>query len=307
MKADIVRVEGAPCPTLVLARDMLPSGALALRDELLHVRRWLDRTGRGDIHKIGLYGASPAPGSDLDYRFVQSTPHGFDFRSGCGHSLLACVTAAGLTGSVRVRSVTTGDTVVCEPEPHASHTVRFKGPGPARTLLPTGHPVDRIGGLDASLVRFGNPYVFVDAAALGVPTAKALFEAGGELLRLLLRSRAAAARLLGCGPGTALPKIAAVGSGPCGRLFARGVTVSGWHPSLALTGAACLAAAAAIPGTVPHRLTESPALEIVTPGGIVRVSAAVEGPYIRSVSVHGKRAHVWERAVPLPWRIRVTA
>ncbi|WP_328379658.1 hypothetical protein OHB13_33805 [Streptomyces sp. NBC_00440] len=307
MRADIVRVEGAPSPTLVLPGDGLPRGALALGKELLGVRRWLDSTGRAQIQKIAFHQPSPHPGFDLEYRFVQRLPDGFNFRSGCGHSLLACVVAARLPGPVRVRALTTGDTVVCEPDPHGGHIVRFTGPWPAAGLLPTGLPLQRLGGLDVSLVRFGNPCVFVDAAALGVHSAAELFAAGIELLLPLLRIRAAAARLLGCAPRSGLPRIAVIGADPSGLLFARGITVNGWHPSLALTGAACVAAAAAISGTVPHRLAQGPALSIATPGGTAHVSAAVDGPCLGSVAVHGKRAYVLERAVPMPWRIRVTA
>ncbi|QTR06025.1 hypothetical protein J7S33_06940 [Saccharothrix algeriensis] len=36
-----------------------------------------------------------------------------------------------------------------------------------------------------------------------------------------------------------------------GAVAARAVSVPSWHPTLALTGAVCVAAAAAIPGTVP--------------------------------------------------------
>ncbi|UYQ60602.1 2-methylaconitate cis-trans isomerase PrpF family protein [Streptomyces peucetius] len=307
MKADVVRAEGAPGPTLVLAGDRLPQGALALGEELRNVRRWLDRTGRGHIRKIALYGASSSSAFDLEYRFVQSLPRGFDFRTGCGHSLLACVAAAGRAGPVRVRALTTGDAVVCEPEPQGTRTVRFTGPWAARRLLPTGCPVDRIGGFDVSLVRFGNPYVFVDASAFGVRTAEELFGAGVELLLPLLRVRAAAARLLGLAPRSALPKIAAIGADGSGRPFVRSVAVDGWHPSLALTGAACLTAAVAVPGTVPHRLADGSALTILTPGGAVRTTAVAKAGVLGSVAVHGKRAHILERSVRLPWRIRVTA
>lgn len=307
VRADVVRVEGAPSPTLVLPVEGLPQGALALGEELRYVRRWLDDTGRGHIQKIALYGASSSPAFDLEYRFVQRLHRGFDFRSGCGHSLLACVAAADLAGPVRVHAQTTGDTVVCEPEPAATHTVRFVGPWPIHRLLPTGRPIDRFSGFEASLVRFGNPYVFVEASALGTHTAEELFNADVELLLPLLKARAAAARLLGLAPRTALPKVAAIGVDRGGQLFARSVTADGWHPSLALTGAACLAAAATTPGTVPHRLAGSSAPSILTPGGLVRASAAVEGQLLTSVAVHGKRADVLERSVPLPWRIRVTA
>lgn len=307
MIADVVHAEGAPGPTLVLDRDRLPAGTLASRAELAAVRRWLLRTGRGHIGKIGLYGVSADLAHDLDYRFVQALPGGFDFRTGCGHSLLACVVGSGLPGAVRVRALTTGDTVECVPEPDGARTVRLLRPATPDSLLPTGRPVDRLCGVAVSVVRYGNPYVFVDARALGLRTERALFTAGPATLRRLVALRAAAARVLGYTPHSALPKIAVLGSYGSGRLSVRALTVPSWHPGLALTGALCLAAAATVPGTLPHRLAPRGDLAVTTPGGPVAVSATTADGSLRSVAVHHKRAHVLERAIPLPWRIHVTA
>lgn len=334
VRADVVQADGAPGPTLVLDRAGLPPGALALRSELTALQGWLARTGRTDIKKIAFYGASPHPAYDLDYRFVQCLPGGgFDFRSGCGHSLLACVVGAGRTGtSTRVRVVNTGtraDALECEPAGDGTtYTVHFDRtpPTPPERLLPTGSPVDRIGGLRASLVAFGNPYVFVDAAELGLAGRDELFGAGTEDFVRLLRLRAVAARLLGLPARGALPKIAAVGAYEEGRLAVRALTVPGWHPALALTGTTCLAAATAVPGTVPHLLARRAGclpevLRVDTPGGTVTATvtttaattvatgpaAADAAAALRRVSVHGKRARILERAVVLPWRTHVTA
>ncbi|GAA1332675.1 hypothetical protein GCM10009660_07490 [Catellatospora bangladeshensis] len=62
--------------------------------------------------------------------------------------------------------------------------------------------------------------------------------------------RVAGERLLGWPPGV-FPKIAALMPDEGGAVAARAVSVPSWHPTLALTGAVCVAAAAAIPGTVP--------------------------------------------------------
>ncbi|MEU7488334.1 PrpF domain-containing protein [Streptomyces sp. NPDC042319] len=316
MTADVVRAEGAPGPTLVLDRDRLPPGTLASRADLAAVRGWLERTGRGHIRKLALYGTSADPAYDLDYRFVQCLPGGgFDFRTGCGHSLLACVAATGRTGPVRVRAVTTGDTVVCEPEPGGAYTVRLVRPAPLDALLPTGRPLDRLCGLRVSLVRFGNPYVFVSAADLGLSTARELYGAGDAVLARLHRVRAAAAAVLGHRPDGAVPKVAVLAADGTGGPAVRAVTVPGWHPSIALTGALCVTAAAAVPGTLPALLARPGAprssgrlaLRLTTPGGTVATSAAVSGSRLDEVAVHGKRAHLVERGLRLPWRIHVTA
>ncbi|MFI9213012.1 hypothetical protein ACIGW7_33400 [Streptomyces sp. NPDC053253] len=294
--ATIVRAEDAPGPTLVVRLDHLPVGALALGVELARLRQALGGTAYANLHKIALYGSGPAarPGRDLDYRFVQVLPGGdFDFRAGCGHSLLACVVADGRPGPVTVRAVTTGETVLCEPErepePHGdAYTLSFLKAPTAPGTLPTGRPVDVLGGVPVSLVRYGNPYVFVDARHL---------PADEDVLQdRLLVLRAEAARILDHPPRSALPKIAAFAAGPEG-LSVRALTVDGWHPRLALTGAAALAAAGALDGTV----VPAPTGPIGTPGGTVTVSAAPD-----RVRVHHKRAKVLGR-LELPWRIHATA
>lgn len=295
----VVRAEDAPGPTLVVEPARLPVGALASRSELNGLRAALAGTPYARLNKIALYGPSARPGHDLDHRFVQALPDGgFDFRTGCGHSLLACVVAAARPAPVTVHAVTTGDLVHCVPEaPSGTYTLRFlRPPGDPRRSLPTGRPVDILGGVPVSLVRYGNPYVFVDAAHLGIRTPEALFRAGDGTLRRLLALRAHAARVLGHPPHSALPKVAAFTAGP-GGLAVRALTVGGWHPRLALTGATALAAAAALPGTVV------PALDgpVHTPGGTVTVSADDH-----HVAVRHKRATVLD-SLELPWRIHATA
>ncbi|MFE5709899.1 hypothetical protein ACFQ7J_03600 [Streptomyces sp. NPDC056501] len=296
--ATVVRAEDAPGPTLVLRLDRLPVGALALAGELVGLRQALAGTSYAGLNKIALYGPAISPGTtsrpgrDLDYRFVQALPgDAFDFRAGCGHSLLACVVADARPGPVTVRAVTTGDTVLCEREPYGdAYTLSFLKAPTAPGTLPTGRPVDVLLGVPVSLVRYGNPYVFVDARQLPGSEDEA------ALQRHLLVLRAEAARILGHPPHSALPKIAAFTAGSEG-LSVRALTVGGWHPRLALTGAAALAAAGALDGTV----VPAPAGPVRTPGGTVTVSTAPD-----RVRVHHKRATVLGR-LELPWRIHATA
>ncbi|MFE6223768.1 MULTISPECIES: hypothetical protein [unclassified Streptomyces] len=271
----LVRAHDAPGATLVVRVGPGDGGVLGLGRELARLDpRW---------RKIAFYGEDRD--GTLRYRFVQALPGGrFDFRAGCGHSLLACVVAAGRPGPVTVRALTTGDTVLCEPEPDGgAYTLHFLRPPDAPGTLPTGRPRDRLLGVPASLVAYGNPYVFVEARRV---------RGHAHLLAL----RAEAARLLGHPPHSALPKIATVDATSAG-LAVRALTVGGWHPRLALTGAAALAAAGALPGTVVPPVRGP----VRTPGGTVTVSARPD-----RVSVHHKRATVL-RACPLPWRIHATA
>ncbi|MFJ3900151.1 PrpF domain-containing protein [Streptomyces sp. NPDC090025] len=309
----VVRAEDAPGPTLVLRGDQLPPNAVILSRELAELPPPSSPFARTP-GKIAVYGPSGHPGADLDYRFVQALPGGrFDFRTGCGHSLLACVVAHGANRppatarrpltvrAVTVRAVTTGDLVRCLPEPAdesdgeggdggdggdgGAYTVEFLRAPDAPGTLPTGEPVTLLDGVPVTLVRYGNPYVLVDARRTAVTEAR------------LLDLRARAARILGHPPHSPLPKIAAVRRAPDGGLAVRALTVGGWHPRLALTGAAAVAAAGAIAGTV----VDGPVAEIRTPQAPVSVS--VTGG---SVRVHHKRARVTGR-LELPWRIHATA
>ncbi|MFI9027774.1 asparagine synthase (glutamine-hydrolyzing) [Streptomyces sp. NPDC053560] len=331
MTAHIAQAEGAPCPTVVLDAARLPRNEDVLRPALTTVREWLTDTGRGHVLKMALVNPSEHPLFDLDYRFVQALPGGldrFDFRGNCGHSILASIVAAeergwlprlAPGGRVRVRVLNNGDHVVCEVDEVRRHsgsfTVHFVQDTalPLTRLLLTGRTIDqlltRAGVHDASLVAVGNPYVFVDARSLGLTSKEALFAAGEQVFGRLQDIRTAATELLGLPGGGAFPKIAAVGGYESGRLAVRAVSVPGWHPSVALTGATCLAAATTIAGTVPHRLaTEAGcprgAIEIDTPSGSTAATAAVvpaadqapgednESLALQWVSVSRKLAHL---------------
>ncbi|MBW1595765.1 PrpF domain-containing protein [Streptomyces sp. JJ38] len=324
----IARAMGAPTPTLVLDQRQLPKDDARLRPVLSTIREWLEENGRGDILKFALVEPSGHPMFDLDYRFVQGLPTGvdrFDFHGNCGHSILAAVVAAdgqawlprlAPGGRVRVRVVNTGDQVVCEVDEarrrSGSFTVHFLQDAAARLddLLLTGSPVDQLltstGVQAASLVSIGNPYVFVDASALGLHSARELFEAGEETFSLMLDIRAAAAELLQWPTDGIFPKIAAVGCYAPGRLAVRAISVPKWHPSIALTGTTCLAGAASIPGTVPERLARQAGLprgviEIDTPGGSTAATASVAGrgdgvDLLHWVSVSRKLAQLDEPA-----------
>lgn len=328
--ARIAVADGAPCPTLVLDRHRLPREEPALRAELARIRRWLLRTGRGHVMKFALCSASDRPGYDLEYRFVQClpgrAPH-FDHRSRCGHSLLAGVVAT-LPGTTRSRRVRDGAADVhCEPGPGGSWSLRYaRLPSPPLTrLLPTGSGTDRLrtpeGDHEVSLVDFGNPYAFVAAESLGLGSARELYGAGAESLGRLRSLRAAAARALRCPEDGALPKIAAVGAWEPGHLTVRSVTGTGWHPTLAVTGAVCLAAAVAagdvagstVPGRLAARTGCGPvALRLRTARDTVTVSAVTgRSPAgetcLRAVGVGPKRARVLEEITEPLWRTRASA
>lgn len=161
-------------------------------------------------------------------------------------------------------------------------------------LLPTGSPTDvldveGVGQVEVSLVDAANPVVFVAAASLptggtalddralnngtltGVETPEQL-EAIDGLEPLLERIRRAGAVAMGMAEtteavGPANPKIAVVSPaqdavGLSGEtlpaqghdITVRMVSMGRIHRAVTSTGALCLAAAAAVPGTLPHRM-----------------------------------------------------
>jgi 2-methylaconitate cis-trans-isomerase PrpF len=146
------------------------------------------------------------------------------------------------------------------------------------SLLPTGNPADSLevpgfGTLEVSIVDAANPLVFVRARDVGMTGKEtpAEIDANAPLLELLERIRGSAALLLGMitrledsavkSPG--VPKLTIVSpsagyttvtgeavaesqSDLTGRMMA----MQKAHPTFALTGAMCTAAAAVIPGTI---------------------------------------------------------
>lgn len=300
MRAHIAYAAGSPCPSLILDSRGLPAPDEELIAYLTGLRRHLDVAGGSHILKFAMVRPSEHPMFDLDYRFVQAlpdAPFSFDLRGSCGHSIMSAVVAGerlGLLGRlapgdrVRVRVLNDGSHVVCEADAVDRDETRFRvyfmRPEPTSTaeLLMTGEPRTPVpidgGSIEVSLMSIGNPYSFVDARTLGITTAQQLFDADGALFELLSRIRAGVTRLLGWPDSGSFPKIAALLPAGPGRIAVRAISVPSWHPTIALTGAICLAAAVRVPRTVPWQLAHElgpggDLLEIVTPDGTTSVSA----------------------------------
>ncbi|MGQ4712401.1 PrpF domain-containing protein [Streptomyces anulatus] len=301
MNVSLVKAAGAPCPTAVLDGRDLPESDPQLLSALADLRADLTRQGSADVLKNAIVRPSRHPLFDLDYRFVQSLPQShdsFDLRGSCGHSILAAVEAAARTGMiqplvpgcrVRVNVLNNGDNVVCETEETFGGGTRFTAhflcspPLELPELLMTGEPVTHVPfegrSVPVSLVSMGNPYAFVDASHLGVDGPDALFGDAPGLFDTMTRLRIAVCASQGWDTFGAFPKIAAVLPQDGGGLYVRAVSVPSWHPTVALTGAICLGAAAGITGTVPWSLVGRTAsgpdalLQVRTPDGCVRVAA----------------------------------
>ncbi|MFG1950414.1 PrpF domain-containing protein [Micromonospora sp. NPDC048830] len=293
---------GSPCPTIVLDGARLPADQDELLAYLAAARGYLFAAGGGHVLKFALVQPSVHPMFDLDYRFVQALPGAvdrFDLRGSCGHSILSAVLAAermGMVGRltadgrIRVHVRNNGDHVVCEVDritrDSAEFTVHFVRPEPVpvTALLLTGSPRTLLGSggakAEVSLVSAGNPYAFVDARSLGFADPATLFGHNPQLFARMTGIRAAAADHLRWPRAGAFPKIAAILPAGPGRIAARAVTVPGWHPTIALTGAVCLASALRVPGTVTEQIAQAAGavgrpIEIVTPNGRTTVTTAL--------------------------------
>jgi len=155
---------------------------------------------------------------------------------------------------------------------------------------------------EATLIDAGNPTIFVDAGALGFEGTELQRDVNGrrELLELAeaVRSRGAVAMGLAATAEEAsakrlhTPKIALVASPaaytasdgtrvdpPSIDLLARIFSMGKLHHAMTGTGAVALAAAAAIPGTIVHRISPLSAQGTVRfghPSGTLRVGAEAD-------------------------------
>jgi len=209
------------------------------------------------------------------------------------------------------------------------------GSGDAGSTFPTGRVIDTlevpgIGAFEATLINAGLPTLFVDATALGLNGTELQPEVNGrnDLLALAetLRSRAAVAMGLAPTPEEATarrphtPKIAFVArprayTASDGKridpdaidLLARIFSMGQLHHAMTGTGAVAIAAAAAIPGTIVHRIARLSAggrVRFGHPSGTLEVGAeAVErqGQWvIRRVSVSRSARRLMEGWVRVP-------
>lgn len=173
--------------------------------------------------------------------------------------------------------------------------------------LPTGNTIDvleipRLGRLDVSIVDVTNPLVFIRAADIGLQGTELPADIDGDpgLLSLLETIRGMSAQKLGLvqhyqtsawdSPG--VPKITLVAPVKDYRivsgetilkteidLIARMMSMQKAHPTYAMTGSLCTAAAAFIPGTLVHEMCtkhrEQKQVRIGHPCGVITAEADV--------------------------------
>lgn len=283
---------------LFLADD-LPADAAARDDLLLRIMgspdlRQID--GLGGAHpltsKVGVVSRSEDDAADIDYLFLQVAVDKpvVSTSQTCGNILAAVapfaierslVPARDGSTVVRVRMVNTG-TVAALTVRTPGGEVTYEGdaeisgvPGtaspvevavepPSGALLPTGNPVDRIAGVDATLIDNGMASVLVRAADLGITGDEdpAKLESNADLVARVAEIRAAAFPLMGIAgtpETTTTPKIVLLSEpGEGGAIRTRSFIPFRVHEAIGVLGAASVAAGVSLQGSVAEGLAPAP-------------------------------------------------
>jgi 4-oxalomesaconate tautomerase len=275
--------------------------------------RQIDGIGGADplTSKVAIVRRSERPGADVDYLFLQvfvDRPLVTDAQ-GCGNLLAGVgpfaiergLIAAGASetrvrifmensGEVAVARVETqggrvrydGDAAIAGvPGTHAPVPLMFEGIAGAMcgALLPTGQGVDRIDGVEATLIDHGMPCVILCAADLGVSgrETREELEANEAVRERLEAIRLQAGPLMNLGDVAekSVPKMTLVSAPAAGGTIAtRSFIPHRVHASIGVFAAVTVATACLVPGSPAARLARLPSdgrFVIEHPTGAVEV------------------------------------
>ncbi|WP_062013764.1 4-oxalomesaconate tautomerase [Aureimonas sp. AU4] len=256
----------------------------------------IDGIGGGNpvTSKVAIIGPGSVANADVDYLFAQvrNDRQMVDYSPNCGNMLAAVgpfsieaglVTASEGHTLVRIHNVNTGKIIVAKVPTHGGEVtylgdasidgvpgqaapiaLTFLDAAGAKTgkLLPTGHPLDVIEGVEATCIDCAIPMVLVRAGDLGVTGYERADElsANADLMQRLEAIRVEAGRRMGMGDVSdmVIPKPVLI-SAPTkgGTLNVRYFMPHECHPSLATTGAVGIATAAITQGTIAANLVGS--------------------------------------------------
>ena len=282
--------------------------------------------------KVAMLSPSERTDCDVDYFFAQVgvTDRLVDYKPTCGNILAGVGPAAiemGLVPAqdgetrVRIHAVNTGarieavihtpggqvdyegDTVIAGvPGTAAPVTLDFLDTVGSATgkLLPTGQAIDVIDGVEVTCMDVAMPIMIARAEAFGLTgyeTAEQI-DANRAFFEKAEAMRRKAGRRMGMGDvsTSVMPKIAVLAPPQAGGTIAARYMMP-WtaHPSMAVTGAQCLAACVLTPGTVAEGMGQgltgrSPELvRIEHPSGEIDVTVSFEpgpaGPEIKAAGL----------------------
>jgi len=267
----------------------------------------IDGIGGGNplTSKVAIVGPATVAGADVDYLFAQvRVQEGVvDTSPNCGNMLAAVgpfaieaglVPAADGVTVVRIHNVNTGKLIEARVQTPGGH-VTYDGdaaidgvPGTAAPihlafldaagantgrLLPTGAPVDRIGGIEVSCIDAAIPVMLVRATDLGKTgyEPSESYRLDRDFLARLEGLRVEAGRRMGFAnaAGMVIPKpvlLAPPTRG--GTLAVRYFMPHDCHRAMAITGAVATATACTIPGTVAAALAATPSGHLAMLGDV---------------------------------------
>lgn len=268
--------------------------------------------------KVAMLSKSKEPGCDVDYFFAQVSvaDRKVDFKPTCGNILsgvgpaaieLDIVPTTGDVTRVRIHSVNTGakvEAIVQTP----GGIVAYEGdaaidgvPGTAApiylnfmdvvgsttgALLPTGNLTDEIDGVTVTCMDVAMPIVIARAEAFGLSGYETVEEldANRAFYERMEPIRRKAGLLMGMGDvsSSVVPKFAVLAAPrEGGTIAARYFMPLNCHPTMAVTGAQCLASCVLTPGTVAEGLAALPSgvpalVKIEHPSGNIHVTVDYE-------------------------------
>ncbi len=245
--------------------------------------------------KVAMLSRSDHDWADVDYFFAQVAVDQrlVDFKPSCGNILSGVGPAAIEMGliepldpetTVRIRAVNTGALIEAAIQT-PNGVLRYDGKtaiagvmGTAApiglnfmdtvgsstgSLLPTGHLQETINGVDVTCMDVAMPIVIAKASDFGLTghETTAELDANTDFYARIEQIRIEAGRRMGMGDVTksVVPKFAIL-SPPrgLGTITARYFMPWSCHPSMAVTGAQCLASCVLAPGTVADDLVDPP-------------------------------------------------
>ncbi|OWY02954.1 4-oxalomesaconate tautomerase [Thioclava sp. IC9] len=245
--------------------------------------------------KVAMLSPSDDDWAEVDYFFAQVSVEDrlVDFKPTCGNILsgvgpaaieLGLVRPTGDETEVKIRAVNTGAKVLARVQTPGG-AMRYDGdaeiagvPGTAAPIalsfmgvvgsstgafLPTGHLRDEFDGIEVTCMDVAMPMVIARAQDFGLTgyESAAELDANTEFFARMeaVRLKAGAAMGMGDVSKSVTPKFGLLAPAKAGATIATRYFMP-WntHPSMAVTGAQCLASCALTPGTVADGLLERP-------------------------------------------------
>ncbi|MFK8250647.1 4-oxalomesaconate tautomerase [Ancylobacter terrae] len=293
--------------------------------------------------KVAIVAPSRQPGVDVEYLFAQvgvDQPI-VDMTPNCGNMLSAVgpfAIESGLlpaeSGQTTVRifnrntrktieaivqtpegSVTYGGDTVIDGVPGRAAPIKltFLDANGSKTgaLFPTGHAAERIDDVEVTLIDYAMPMMLIRAAAFGLSGTETPDEldAHRSLFRQLEQLRREAGQRMGLGDvsNAVVPKIGLLSPPtlPNGTITSRYLVPHRTHRAHAVTGALCVAVAAATPGTIAQDVARRPGagapIVIEHPSGKIEVDLEIDAAGdVRRASLIRTARRIFEGTVIVP-------